>query len=189
VKYYAGNYSNKQVQTMASYGEWIVGLAPWQLYVTLTFPFAISRSGGDSLFHSFIDSLENEYQATVAYVRCDELRYSGLGRPGTPLHFHCLLTSESRLSSPSVEHAWIRLVNRNHNEIVERRDRPARAITYDPAKGASFYLVKDLHSDSFEWRLSEHLGLYGAQIPKRMASCSRGRRAWRRSQQRRAALN
>src|ERR1035437_1065116 len=97
-------YASDQ-NTAKKYAEW-VKLMSWQLFCTFIFAWKVSDQQADKTFIEFINRLEGSLKCNVAYVRGDENRFSGAGKPACARHFHALLTSEIPLHPTIVEFFW-----------------------------------------------------------------------------------
>lgn len=87
------------------YSKWLSPI-PWQLFATFTFSWRVSDSQADMVFRAYIDCLEKGAHAPIAYIRGDEKRFSGCGKPGSPRHFHVLLASSVNLDPCFVKELW-----------------------------------------------------------------------------------
>lgn len=94
----------RDIESVQHYAEWLAPV-PWQVYATYTFAWRVSDAQADRDFNAFIDYLEFELGAPIAFVRGDEKRFSGCGMPASPRHFHALMAGTAKLDP-------LRLVNR-----------------------------------------------------------------------------
>src|SRR6266568_737042 len=56
---------------------------------------------------SFIASLEKAYGCPIGWVRGDEKRFSGCGKPGAPRHYHVLMAASQKLDRYRVADTWM----------------------------------------------------------------------------------
>src|SRR5712671_4141245 len=77
---------------LSAYVAWLQPV-PWQLFATFTFAWQVSDPQALKVFREFINRLERSARGPVVFVRGDEKRYSGCGMPGSPRHFHALLSA------------------------------------------------------------------------------------------------
>ncbi len=122
-------YSPKQVQLISSYGEFF-SQWNWDQYATLTFGRHMSQSGGLRQWNEFIDSLGRATHGPVGWVRADEQRWSGSGRPAIPLHFHALLKYKNVPAPEGVAGLW------------KARAGDAKVQVYSAGGGAALYMAK-----------------------------------------------
>ena len=94
--------------TVRGYADW-VKMVEWKLFCTFTFAGRVSDPLADETFAKFVDSLEKHLRCDVGYVRGDEKRFSGCGKPASGRHFHALLTYEGSINPAVVEWFWTRL--------------------------------------------------------------------------------
>lgn len=80
----------------------------WQVYGTFTFAWAVSDGQANKVFAAFINYLERELGAPIAFVRGDEKRWSGCGMPASPRHFHVLMASTAKLDPQRLMRVWRR---------------------------------------------------------------------------------
>ncbi len=83
------------------YADWLK-LVEWKLFCTFTFAGKVSDAHANRGFDEFIDGLERHVKCDVGYVRGDERRFSGCGKPASGRHFHALLTYEGKVHPPSL---------------------------------------------------------------------------------------
>jgi hypothetical protein len=118
----------------------------WQLFCTFTFGKALAKPVADemanSLFAEFINRLEATTKADIIYVRGDEKRFSGCGKPGCGRHFHVVLTSAAPLIPAVVKWHW--------KEVAGSWDDGADVQPYDASLAGVRYVLKmltQLHGD------------------------------------------
>ena len=82
------------------YAAWLERI-PWQLYCTLTFAWRVSDPQALKTFNSYIDRLERALRSSVTYIRGDEKRFSGCGKPASGRHFHVVMASRVVIRVPN----------------------------------------------------------------------------------------
>jgi hypothetical protein len=92
--------------TAQDYADWINQI-PWKLFCTFTFAWRVSDVQADKTFHEFINRLEHYLKCDVGYVRGDEKRFSGCGKPASGRHYHVLLTAAAPINPIYVELLWM----------------------------------------------------------------------------------
>jgi hypothetical protein len=92
-------------QIVEKYATWLRRI-PWKLFCTFTFASRVSDQQADNVFAEYINQLEKFYRSDIGYVRGDEKRLSGCGKPASGRHFHALLTSAAPLHPFFVESIW-----------------------------------------------------------------------------------
>jgi len=118
-----------------SYASWLSGV-PWQLFCTFTFAWKVSDPQAARVFRAFIDRLEKFLRGPVAFVRGDEKRFSGCGMPGSPRHFHAVLTAHRGIDRHYVHDLWTKLAGRRANGAG------ADVRIYDPSLRGIDYILK-----------------------------------------------
>jgi hypothetical protein len=129
---------------LAQYAAWLEGV-PWQLFCTFTFAWPVSDMQADRVFHEFIVRLETRIRGPIAYVRGDEKRFSGCGKPGAPRHFHALIGAHRQLHCQWVAEEWMRLAGRRKNGAG------ADVRVYNAGGGALPYCLKFIHTPRGDW--------------------------------------
>jgi hypothetical protein len=136
-------------QTMAAYAEWFKSVE-WKLFATFTFGSQHSDERADWKFKEFINSLEREIKADIIYVRGDEKRFSGCGKPACMRHFHVILTSAAPLDPFFVECRW--------KDIAGHRHDGADVYPFDSGLPGVQYVFKMMNQPYGEWK-AENLHL------------------------------
>ena len=138
----------------------------WRLFCTFTFPGVVSDQQAIKAFDEFINQLEHYLQCDVGYLRGDEKRHSGCGKPGCPRHFHALLTCVRPVASELVEFLWSSKVGRRSDGDS------AQVKPYDPNLNGVSYVLKYNNQPNGDWAFRNiHLFLplmAGEEITKRM---------------------
>jgi hypothetical protein len=131
-------------QTVEQYATWL-SVVPWQLICTLTFAWKINDQRADKVFAGFIDRLETVIKGNIAFVRGDEKRFSGCGKPACARHFHTLFASEKPLDPSVVEVLWKSMAGNRSD------DAGAQVKPYDPAQNGASYILKSINSQYGDW--------------------------------------
>ena len=137
-----------------AYAVWI-NEVPWHLYGTFTFAWRVSDQHANNIFGAFIDRIEQFLQCDVGYVRGDEKRFSGCGKPACARHYHVLLICTAPLTPEFVEELWMSMAGR-------RSDGAGAVVTpYAPGpdpksrlKGPS-YVMKFINQVDGDWAMSK----------------------------------
>lgn len=154
------------------YADW-VKVVPWQLFCTFTFAWKVSDPQADKTFVEFINRLEGSLKCNVAYVRGDEKRFSGCGKPACGRHFHVLLTSEVPLHPAIVEFFWESMAGKRSD------DAGAKAEPYDPHQNGVSYILKSINAPNGDWKFRK-LHLFHPQTRSLQSSNACLRRTLRR---------
>jgi hypothetical protein len=128
-----------------AYVRWLSPV-PWQLFGTFTFAWPVSDPQADQVFSALINHLERSFRCPIAYVRGDEKRFSGCGRPAAPRHYHALLVAAVRLDANFVEKSWMRMAGFRANGVG------AKVCVYDPRGNAIRYCLKLIFQPDGDWQ-------------------------------------
>jgi hypothetical protein len=95
-------------------------------------------------FFDFINQLEKDYRCDFGYVRGDDKRLSGCGKPACRLHYHVLLACAASVDPKKVEKLWM--------SIAGHRSDDAGAVVepFDPSQNGVSYVLK-LHNREGDW--------------------------------------
>ncbi len=162
-----------------AYDSWFQNV-PWQLFCTLTFAWKVSDAQAEQVFRGFVNRLEKRLRAPVAYLRGDEKRFSGCGKPAAPRHFHALLAAHLKLDRHFVADLWMGLAGRRKNGAG------ANVRVYDPTLGGLAYVLKFIFEPLGDWDLRNVDLFLTAVDPQRIRSRQR-RRLIRQSKRTRSA--
>jgi len=132
----------KDKQIVAAYAEFFKAV-PWRLFATFTFGSQHSDELADWKFNQFIKLLERMIHADIVYIRGDEKRFSGCGKPACGRHFHALLTSAAPLDAFLVLCLWM--------TVAGHRDDGADVRQYDPELKGVQYVFKMMNQPYGEW--------------------------------------
>lgn len=161
------------------YAEWL-SKVPWKLYGTFTFAWKVSDQQADKIFHAFINRMEKHLRCDIVWVRGDEKRWSGCGKPSIPRHYHALFWSAALL------HPWV-FASEWMSMAGERGDgQGAKVDPYDPERNAIAYALKLINAPDGDW----HFGKLDLAMPALASEplTHRRRRRLRRHNDRVAAL-
>jgi hypothetical protein len=127
-----------------AYADWIRHV-PWRLFCTFTFAWRVSDQQAIKTFVEFINRLEHHLNCDVGYVRGDEKRFSGCGKPACARHFHVLMTFVTPVSPKYVEAIWKSMAgNRSDNA-------GAKVEVYDPDLNGESYVLKFINRVDGDW--------------------------------------
>jgi hypothetical protein len=126
------------------YIEWL-GPVPWQVWATLTFAWKVSDAQADRVFAAYVDRVERFLRCPLTYIRGDELRFSGCGKPASPRHYHVLFAAECRLDPRWLAAAWMALAGAGTNGAG------AHVCQYDPNRNALAYTLKLVNRPDGDW--------------------------------------
>jgi hypothetical protein len=118
----------------------------WQLFCTFTFAWEISDVRADKVFVEFINRLERSLKCDVGYVRGDEKRPSGCGKPACARHFHALLTSVAPMHPAFVKELWQSMAGNR------RDDAGAKVEPYNSALHGAHYVLKLVNTVNGDWK-------------------------------------
>lgn len=161
---------------LREYAEWLQGV-PWQHFCTLTFAWPVSDWRAPQVFKAFMNRLERSFRCPIAYLRGDEKRFSGCGKPAAPRHYHVMLAAAVRLDATFIENTWMLMAGFRANGAG------ADVRAYDPKKGnAIAYCLKFIFQPDGDWDF-KNLDLYLCP-PNAMNRNRRQRRRLARNAQR-----
>jgi hypothetical protein len=135
-----------RIQGLTAYVNWLEQV-PWQLFCTFTFAWQISDHQAVRVFKEFVNRLEKSVRTPIAFVRGDEKRFSGCGKPGAPRHFHALMTADRFLDGHMVADLWMSMAGRRKNGAG------AHVLIYDPSLGGLAYVLKFIDQPMGDWDL------------------------------------
>jgi hypothetical protein len=122
-------YTTEQANLVYSYGAFF-SQWDWDHFVTVTFGRCLSESRGLYYWNEFINSLGHLTRGRVGWVRSDEDRWSGCGRPEVPLHYHALVMYKNVPPPQTVADLWKSMAG------------DAQVEAYGSGGGAAWYLAK-----------------------------------------------
>lgn len=155
--------------------EWIRPI-PWQLFVTLTFPWNIRAETADQKLGDFINEIERNLKTRICLIAGKE----GVTKHGAlvPWHFHLLLASVIPIPADMVEGTWRRLVGRSNSTSADDDSVDVRSFIADNL--GEQYVAKMIASHYGDWNV-RWLHLFNPAInytPKRDHRLIRQRRRW-----------
>lgn len=106
------------------HAEWIRRFH-WSHFLTLTFAAEVSQSSAAWEFRRFVRRLEQRAQQGIYWFMASEVGAKGR------VHLHALLGDADPLSPAELTNAW-----RGRGRV--------NVSSYDPERGAAFYIVKSL---------------------------------------------
>jgi hypothetical protein len=130
----------------AAYVDWLRPV-PWQLFCTFTFAWPVSDPQAGRVFAVFIDRLERFLRGPIIFVRGDEKRFSGCGKPGAPRHFHAVMTAHRRIDPCFVTDLWMSLAGRR------QKGAGADVRIYDSSRPGLAYVLKFIDQPNGDWDL------------------------------------
>jgi len=152
-------------KTAEEYADWVEQV-PWKLFCTFTFAWKVSDPQAENTFVGFINRLERVLKCDVGYVRGDEKRLSGCGKPACGRHFHVLLTSVAPMQPAVVEWLWMNMAgNRSDNA-------GAQVQPYDSNQNGVSYVLKFINRVDGDWKFRKlhlfHSSASKGKLNKRM---------------------
>lgn len=148
--------------------EWLRQVA-WQVFCTFTFAWSVSDAQGERVFATFVDRMERHLHCPLGYVRGDEVRFSGYGKPAAPRHYHVLFAAERKLEPSWVADMWTALAGARANGAA------AHVREYDPNRNAIAYTLKLINQTDGNWSFKNlDLFIRGANLGS--ANCRARRR-------------
>jgi len=151
--------------------EWLRGV-PWQIFCTLTFAWSVSDAQAHRVFTAFVDRMERHLRCPLTYIRGDELRFSGCGKPAAPRHYHVLFAAERQLEPHWVATTWTALAGARANGAG------AHVCEYDPNRNAIAYTLKLINQPNGDWSF-KNLDLFIGAANIRNGNCRARRRIFR----------
>lgn len=139
-------FRNKRA-TAEGYASWLRQVN-WNLFCTFTFAWKVSDRQADKTFSAFINRLECSRKSVVGYIRGDEKRFSGCGKPACGRHYHALLTSCALLKPSFVESLWMQMAGNRSDHAG------AKVKLYDPAQNGVEYILKFINETDGDWKHS-----------------------------------
>jgi hypothetical protein len=137
---------------LREYVVWLQGF-PWQLFATFSFVWRVSDGQAAQVFKTFINRLEKSLRCPIVYIRGDEKRYSGCGKPAAPRHFHLLMAAAIRLDANYIANTWMRMAG------FRADGAGAKVCTYDSKGNAIAYCLKFIFQPDGDWDF-KNLDLY-----------------------------
>jgi hypothetical protein len=163
-------------KTAEEYAIWLRQV-PWKLFCTLTFAWKVSDPQADKTFTEFINRLERTLGCDVGYVRGDEKRFSGCGKPACGRHFHVLMTSAAPISPSTVACLWQGMAG-------NRSDKAGAHIEpYDASQNGVSYVLKFINQVDGDWKFGR-LDLFHPEVRRLRTPTKRLRRHLRRHEAR-----
>lgn len=146
------------------YVNWLKQI-DWKLFCTFTFAWTVSDQQADRTFSAFINRLERSSKCDVGYIRGDEKRLSGCGKPASGRHYHALLTGAAPLHPALVEWHWMEMAGRRSDHAG------AKVEPYDSAQNGVQYVLKFINKVDGDWKFGRlelfHPEARGLQTPRK----------------------
>ena len=147
---------------------------PWKFFCTFTFAWEdVSDEWADRVFAEFINRLEDTLGCEVCFVRGDEKRVSGCGKPASGRHFHVLLTCLAPVDSALIESMW--------ENMAGKRAEGAGALVkeYQSSGNGARYVLKCMNQPDGNWDF-RNLELFHPDSKKSQKMNKRWRRRLKR---------
>ena len=158
------------------YADWVTQV-DWRLICTLTFAWQPNDERASKTFDAFINRLEHALKADVCYVRGDEKRFSGCGKPACGRHYHVLMTSVAPMHPAFVEWLW-RSMAGNRSDYAGAQVEP-----YNPGRWGAKYVLKFISKPEGDWAF-RNLHLFHPEARNLQTPTARQRRQIRRHKDR-----
>lgn len=127
-----------------AYADWFKEIN-WKLFCTFTFAWRVSDQQAIETFAGFINRLESLLKCDVGYVRGDEKRFSGCGKPACARHFHVLLTCTALVDPELIETIWMSMAGHRANGAG------ALVKPYDANLNGASYVMKLINQPEGDW--------------------------------------
>lgn len=144
----------EDLRKIKGYANWFRQVK-WCLFCTFTFAWKVSDQQANEKFDEFINRLERLLNCDVGYVRGDEKRHSGCGKPESGRHFHALLIFTATVHPEFVEELWERHAGRRKNGAG------ALVKPFDPHGGPDHtgdgiaYVIKYVDQPEGDWKFNK----------------------------------
>src|ERR1035437_8553923 len=132
--------------TSKEYARWLKQV-DWQLFCTFTFAWRVSDQQAIQTFGEFVNRMEQLMRCDVGYVRGDEKRFSGCGKPACARHFHVLMTCTVPAEHEYVEALWMSMAGTRID------DAGAQVKPYDPNLNGASYVLKFINQVDGDWAM------------------------------------
>jgi hypothetical protein len=131
-------------KTVEQYAHWLKQV-DWRLFCTFTFAWRVNDEQANKTFAEFINRLERHLGCDVGFVRGDEKRSSGCGKPACGRHFHVLLACAAPVSTSYVEYLWTSMAGNRSD------DAGAKVKAYDSPQNGVAYVMKAINQEHGDW--------------------------------------
>jgi hypothetical protein len=156
---------------------------PWQLFVTLTFPWNVREETAEQKFHVLVDRLERGVRTSVCFVAGKERKADASEARRIPWHYHVLMTSLTSLDPSVIADIWHTLVGRS---ATDGNAQPAsdlvRIKSYVAELGGIEYCLKSMNDCQGDWTF-RHLEHFHPRLPGSSRPGHKTIRAGRRFEQ------
>jgi hypothetical protein len=136
---------NRKHEAKKEYARWLKQI-DWKVFCTFTYAWRVSDPQADKTFIEFINRLERSLKSNVGYVRGDEKRFSGCGKPASARHYHAVLTSAIPLEPTWVASLWMEMAGHRSDHAGAKVD------TYNPAANGIEYVLKFISQPEGDWK-------------------------------------
>lgn len=132
---------------------------PWQLFVTLTFPWNVTSETADRKFKELINELERALKDSICFVAGKERKPLSAGM-SVPWHFHALMTAHRLIPPGGVAISWRRLVGagakraegRSEDDDAKSEDGDSALVEpYDSNERGPEYCLKSMNGCNGDW--------------------------------------
>ena len=154
------------------YADWVKQV-DWKLICTLTFAWKVSDQQAGGIFDEYINRLERSLETDVCYVRGDEKRLSGCGKPASGRHFHVLMTSVAPMHAAFVEMLWMGMAGNRSDHAG------AKVEPYASTRRGANYVLKFINKPEGDWAF-RNLHLFHPEARSLQTPTARQRRHLRR---------
>lgn len=162
-------------RSVDAYAKWLKPI-PWQLFVTVTFPWNVTSETADRKLKELINALERDLRDSICFVAGKERKSLSAGM-SVPWHFHVLMTAHRPIPPNLVEDSWRKLV-RPHAKRVDgisvvdgksvKDDRVLVEPYNNDLRGAEYCLksINDCDGDwTSRWLRQHHPQMKGTSRP------------------------
>lgn len=171
VRQYVRSYDRERLPYKADlaivehYAQWLRPI-DWRLFCTLTFAWRVNDQQAHNIFVAFIKRLQCRFKSDVGYVRGDEKRPSGCGKPACGRHYHVLLACAAPVAPEYVEALWMSMAGKRGDQAG------AKVEPYNRNRNGLSYVLKLINQEHGDWTPGNlHLFLPpvpGVPVSKRM---------------------
>jgi hypothetical protein len=147
-----------------------VSRVDWKFFCTFTFAWRVSDRQAENVFAAFTNRLERHLGCEVCFIRGDEKRFSGCGRPASGRHFHALLNCVAPVNASFIQSLWKSMAGNRSD------DAGALVEAYNSSENGAGYVLKCINQPDGNWAF-RNLELFH---PEARASPQTVNARWRR---------
>jgi hypothetical protein len=162
-------WRSKCPKQLTAYEKWL-RVVHWQLFCTFTFAYQVSERQAQGIFTEFVARAEKYLRAPLVFVRGEEFRYSGCGKPGSPRHYHVLMTSSRALDGAWISALWEQMAG------TRIQGAGADIRPFDPSKSGIAYVLKLMGENNGDWSFANLDLVTALSAPATSARMRRRRR-------------